>query len=478
MGCRWAAWAGPPGRVKNALDCLPGIWFDFLPMIVKLTLENFLAHGESVFEFAPGLNVLTGPNNTGKSAVVEALRCLAENPIPKHVIRHGAKEARVTVELADGTRVAWIRKPKSAVYELTPPGAAAPQTYAKFGRTPPEDVLAALRLGRVPVEGLDEGIDVHLGNQREPVFLLGRPGSVMASFFAASSESAHLIAMQHLLTDKVRKAKNEKRRLEAAADAARSDLDRLARLPDLECALETGRGMEDQLAVLARDIPALASALARGGNLKRRLTALAARTAALQKLAPAPQPFAVAPLARAVESQAALGRAREQAAARIAVLKPLAAPPALAATAAMDRLAAGLSRIRAAYGRMARKTAALAALTPAPEAFPVAALAAHLASRRALAARMARLERDLARHKRLAPPPETPSAAPLAALVRDMRALRQRQDAAAAVLVRRQERLAALHADIEIRLGQVGVCPLCGGDLRSEIFLDAGKRTA
>ncbi|WP_281362011.1 AAA family ATPase [Desulfolutivibrio sulfodismutans] len=461
--------------MKNPLDCLPGIWFVFLPMIVKLTLDNFLAHGASVFEFAPGLNVLTGPNNTGKSAVVEALRCLAENPIPKHVIRHGAKEARVTVELSDGTRVAWVRKPKYAVYELTPPGASEPQTYAKFNRTPPEDVLAALRLNLVPVEGSDD-IDVHLGNQREPVFLLGKPGSVMASFFAASSESAHLIAMQNLLTDKVRKAKNEKRRLEAAADAARRDLDRLSRLPDLECALEVGRDTEDRLAVLARDIPALQTVLSRRESLKRRLAALAARTAALQTLAPAPQPFAVAPLARVVERQTAFLRSREQAASRITALAALAAPPTLAATAAMDRLAADMAHVRAAHRRMSRKSAALAVLAPAPEVFPVAALADHLAARRALAAKMTRLEKSLARREHLSPPPEAQSAAPLAALVRDMRALRQRRDAAADVLAGRDARLASLHTDIEARLGQVGVCPLCGGDLRPETFLDAPRR--
>jgi exonuclease SbcC len=455
---------------------LPGICFDFLPMIVKLTLENFLAHGESVFEFAPGLNVLTGPNNTGKSAVVEALRCLAENPIPKHVIRHGAKEARVTAELDDGTRVAWIRKPKYAVYELTPPGAAEPQTYAKFGRTPPEDVLAALRLDRVPVEGAEEDIDVHLGNQREPVFLLGKPGSVMASFFAASSESAHLIAMQNLLTDKARKAKKEKSRLEAEASAARRDLDRLDRLPDLERSLEAGRDMEDALALLAKDIPALAALLAGRAALARRLSALAARTAALQKLTPAPQPADTAPLARTGERQAILSRTRERAAARVAALAALTPPPALADAAALSGHAAALARTRAAISRAQGKARGLAPLAEPPQPFPVAALAGHLAARRSLADDMSRLTWALAARSRLTPPPEPSDAAPLAGILARIEALRARRDAAAAALAVRTERLAARHADIEARLEQVGVCPLCGNDLRSGAFLDPGRR--
>lgn len=447
-------------------------------MIVKLTLENFLAHGHSTFDFAPGLNVLTGPNNSGKSAVVEALRCLAENPIPRHVIRHGAKQARVTAELEDGTRVAWVRTPKYALYELTPPGAEAPEVYAKFGRTPPQDVLNALRLDRVPVEGLDDGIDVHLGNQREPVFLLGRPGSVMASFFASSTESAHLIAMQNLLTDKTRKAKREKARLDAAAGAARDDLDRLAGLPGLELALETGRAMEAALAALAGEIPALDGLLAARAALVRRLNALAARTAALQKITPAPQPADTAALAATLDARATLAAARGRAAARSAALGHLAPGPELARDAALERDASAMAQARAALGHAREKARALAGLAPPPEPFPVAALAGRLADSRRLAARIARHGALRAAHERLAPPPELPDERPLAELADTIRTLRRGRDAAAAGLAERQSRLEALHRDVQARLAQVGRCPLCGGELDSETFLDAAKGAA
>jgi exonuclease SbcC len=447
-------------------------------MIVKLTLENFLAHGASVFEFAAGLNVLTGPNNSGKSAVVEALRCLAENPIPKHVIRHGAKQARVTAELDDGTRVAWVRTPKYALYELTPPGAAEPQTYAKFGRTPPEDVLAALRLDRVPLEGSEDSIDVHLGNQREPVFLLNESGAVMASFFASSTESAHLIAMQNLLTDRTRKAKREKVRLDAAADAARQDLDRLARLPDIEMALEAGRGVEEALAALARDIPALAAVIRKRAELVRRLSGLAAKTAALQHLAPAPQPFDVLPLARTVLRQAASTRTRARAAARAAALAGLAAPPDLADAAALSRAAGDMRRIRAALARAQAKSRPLSELSPPPQAFPVAALDGLLAGRRVLADKAARLAAIQTAHARLAPPPAPQDAAPLADLLARVRTLRDRRDAASAALAARETRLEALHAAVETRLREVGMCPLCGGELHPETFLDSRKGAA
>ena len=92
------------------------------------------------------MTVLTGPNNSGKSAVVEALRSVAQNPPPHHVIRHGATQAVVRVELDSGEAVEWVRSKSNPIYRLfqaAQDGAAAgeePEVYAKFGRTPPDDV--------------------------------------------------------------------------------------------------------------------------------------------------------------------------------------------------------------------------------------------------------------------------------------------------------------------------------------------------
>ncbi len=212
-------------------------------MIAKIVLENFMAHERTELELGPGVNALTGPNNTGKSAIVEGLRCLATNPVPKHYIRHGAKEARVSVELEDGMRIIWIRKKRSSGYELWHPGADEPEEYWKFGRKPPEDILNALRLDLVELETGD-AVDVHVGNQREPVFLLNQPGSNAAAFFAASTESAHLLAMQNVLKRRTQDANRRERDLEGRLGMVRDEMDVLAPLPDIALAVETGRELE------------------------------------------------------------------------------------------------------------------------------------------------------------------------------------------------------------------------------------------
>ncbi len=139
-------------------------------MIRRIVIQDFMAHKHTELELHPGVNVLTGPNNTGKSAVVEALRCVVENPPSKELIRHGAIRAVVRLELDDGATIQWERTTGSAVYKLGD-GEGREETYAKLGRgAVPEDVQAALRIRSLETES--GPIDIHIGNQKTPIFLL------------------------------------------------------------------------------------------------------------------------------------------------------------------------------------------------------------------------------------------------------------------------------------------------------------------
>ena len=54
--------------------------------LAKLTIKNFRRIAEASLEFRPGLNVIVGPNNIGKTAIVDGLRALlagADDPYPR-----------------------------------------------------------------------------------------------------------------------------------------------------------------------------------------------------------------------------------------------------------------------------------------------------------------------------------------------------------------------------------------------------------
>lgn len=430
-----------------------------------------MAHASTTMELAPGLNVLCGPNNTGKSAVVEALRCLSQNPAPRHVIRHGAKEARVEVLLDGGWRVAWIRRKAYALYEILAPGAAEPQVFAKMGRGKvPEEVAELLKMAPVSFEK-GEAVDVHLGDQRHPIFLLDQPGSLLADFLASSTESAHLMAMQDLLREKTRRAKIAQGNLEKATQQARAGLDRLAPLPELshalECLRETGRDLEARSSAvphLEKRLSVLERATAQARALTRRVDGLSALAA----------PPPLAPSASLCESLAAVrdaARRITRVRASLARLSELSAPPALSPS---GHLAVSLARLESLGARMRSVRASLdrlRALADPPALSPVVSLARDAERIGRLAALKTRAASRVESLSPLAAPPVLGDPAPLAGLLESMQAVSARIDKGRAWLAEREGVLADKAAAIAARLAELGECPLCGSGLDPEKFL-------
>lgn len=67
----------------------------------SLVLENFRCYDHSEIAFSPGLNVVLGPNATGKTTILEAIYLLATTTSPRGgsaraMIRHGESWARVS----------------------------------------------------------------------------------------------------------------------------------------------------------------------------------------------------------------------------------------------------------------------------------------------------------------------------------------------------------------------------------------------
>jgi DNA repair exonuclease SbcCD ATPase subunit len=72
-------------------------------MLTSLALKNFKKHAETVVNLTPGLNLVTGPNYTGKSTLLQAVRYALEGaaaiPGGKAIAtQHGADDHEVTLE--------------------------------------------------------------------------------------------------------------------------------------------------------------------------------------------------------------------------------------------------------------------------------------------------------------------------------------------------------------------------------------------
>lgn len=405
-------------------------------MITAIRLTNFMAHKDSEIVLGPGVTALTGPNNTGKSAVVEALRCVAANPPPKHVLRHGTKEARVEVELDDGTRIVWVRTKTATHYELFEPGRDEPEEpFRKLGKnTVPPEISDLLRLDQVAIEG-SPSVDVHIGDQKQPLFLIDdSSGSRTAKFFASSTEAAHLLAMQKLLKKKETDARREESRLTAHMAEVGRDLDRLQGLPAIEARAEAAQATETALQTLSRQLPALEGVLTRRQVLTRRLGGVADRTQALKPLVAVGQPYDALKL---------------------------------------SNVKARLQQLSVARDRVGAKAEGYGALAEPPVTFPTPSLQVRLDERKKLLGRIGVLQKKLWSIAKLQPSPTLSDLEPLTGLVADIRSVTGRMAKGGQILAVLKERIAAKHAEVEKRAAEVMVCPLCGGDLDAERLLES-----
>ncbi|OCL06970.1 P-loop containing nucleoside triphosphate hydrolase protein [Glonium stellatum] len=78
--------------------------------IVRVKLTNFVTYTSAEFHPGPSLNMIIGPNGTGKSTLVCAI-CLGLGWSPQHLgrakelgefVKHGSREAEIEIELAGG----------------------------------------------------------------------------------------------------------------------------------------------------------------------------------------------------------------------------------------------------------------------------------------------------------------------------------------------------------------------------------------
>lgn len=146
-------------------------------MSTFLRVKDFQSIGNTEIEI-DGFTVITGPNNSGKSALVRAVIGLfSNNSGLKHCwVRKGQKHLKVSLDFADGVSVLWERGPKVARYEVN--GEALENVGQKLPDEVKELGIHSLKIGS---ETLWPQIATQFLGQ---LFLVHQTGSVMAEAIA------------------------------------------------------------------------------------------------------------------------------------------------------------------------------------------------------------------------------------------------------------------------------------------------------
>ena len=102
---------------------------------LKVNLENFQSISKADLEFVQGINIIVGQSNSGKSAILRAIKGAVLNPNgSQRYIKNGEKQFKVNVEY-EGNDISWTREGnKSPKYIING------EEYLKVGSSNLQDV--------------------------------------------------------------------------------------------------------------------------------------------------------------------------------------------------------------------------------------------------------------------------------------------------------------------------------------------------
>lgn len=202
-------------------------------MLKKIKLKNFMSHKSSEFELVKGVNVITGPNNCGKSAVISALQLLADLPVKEgdYMVRHGTSDSEVTVITDEDDELTWQKKGSGTTLIINGEKNIRLQNdrvhyLAKLHQY--------LKLPRVSGPDKKQDFDIHFATQKDPIFLINDPPSRAALFFASSSDAGRLFEVRNKFKELVKTKKNEQKTSKVTLEEQKKILLQLKPLDDLE----------------------------------------------------------------------------------------------------------------------------------------------------------------------------------------------------------------------------------------------------
>lgn len=78
--------------------------------IKKVIIENFQSHKYTELDFDEHLNVIVGPSDQGKSAIIRGIKwALFNEPSGNFFIREGENDCSVTIVFNDDTKIKDIK---------------------------------------------------------------------------------------------------------------------------------------------------------------------------------------------------------------------------------------------------------------------------------------------------------------------------------------------------------------------------------
>lgn len=203
-------------------------WEEHEEGIRSISLKHFQSHEHTIIPLSKEVTLLQGANDIGKSAITNALRAVFDGDANDTLIKHHKSSAVVTIDFGPDHILTWERfdKRKKIKQSYRLINSQGQVLHATDGTKPPEWMDDTLKIGRV------EGLDVQIGQQQDPIFLLNQPASQRAKALAIGQESGHVVSMMGLEKQHLQEARNTIKQGEKILEALRREYDILQDIPE------------------------------------------------------------------------------------------------------------------------------------------------------------------------------------------------------------------------------------------------------
>ena len=223
-------------------------------MAIEVRIQNFQSIEDATL-LIDGLTVITGTNNSGKTAVMRAVGGVFTNPSAASLVRHGAAYLSVSLTFEDGTRVLWEKgweKPDQkggTVNRYSLNG----KVLENVGRGCPPEVEA---LGVRPIPAGTDKLWPQVAKQFEgTLFLVNKPGAMLA-------EALSDVERVGKLTSALRLSEKDKRSVTSELKVRRKDI------ADLESEVSKWEGLDAVEATVEAVSPLKELAESKASSLK------------------------------------------------------------------------------------------------------------------------------------------------------------------------------------------------------------------
>jgi hypothetical protein len=210
-------------------------------VIKRIILRRFMSHYDTHFELHPNLTCIIGENDIGKSVLSTALKAVSYADSQDSYIMHNENEAQVVIELSEERKILWQRfrvtnseNHQKVKFGLYKPDQQPNPKEEYSAHDVPDFIARELNISTV------EDIDVHIGNQKQPIFLLGpdvKPQE-KAKILSLGKDSLHIQKMMEYIKQKNKENKQIEKEGEARFSIVEKQLYVLENIGDIVSTFE------------------------------------------------------------------------------------------------------------------------------------------------------------------------------------------------------------------------------------------------